>query len=87
MVVVPQIPEQLLRAQQIQRLMLGKYIDPTELTVDLLRCTVAEVLEDPLFRNNVQAFKASLPKIPSAITACNQIEEFALKNGKGLVHQ
>jgi UDP:flavonoid glycosyltransferase YjiC (YdhE family) len=87
MVVVPQIPEQLLRAQQIQRLMLGKYIDPTELTVDLLRGTLAEVLENPLFRNNVQAFKDSLPKIPSAITACNQIEEFALKNGKGLVHQ
>ena len=87
MVVVPQIPEQLLRAQQIQGLMLGKYIDPTDLTVDLLRCTVAEVMENPLYRNNVQAFKDSLPKIPSAITACNQIEEFALKNRKGLVHQ
>jgi len=87
MVVVPQIPEQLLRAQQIQRLMLGKHIDPTDLTADLLRSAVAEVLENPLFRHNVQAFKASLPKIPSAITACNQIEEFALKNGKGLVHQ
>jgi MGT family glycosyltransferase len=87
MVVVPQISEQLLRAQQIQRLMLGKYIDPTDLTVELLRCTVAEVLENPLFRNNVQAFKDSLPKIPSAITACNQIEEFALKNRKRLVNQ
>jgi MGT family glycosyltransferase len=87
MVVVPQIPEQSLRAQQIQRLMLGKSIDPTDLTVDLLCSTVAEVLENPLFRNNVQAFKDSLPKIPSAITACNQIEEFALKNGKRLVPQ
>jgi len=48
---------------------------------------VAEVLENPLFRQNVQALKESLPKIPAAITACNQIEEFALKNGKRLVNQ
>lgn len=87
MVVVPQIPEQLLRAQQIQRLMLGKHIDPANLTVDVLRGAVAEVLENPLFKNNVQALKQSLPKIPVAITACNQIEEFALKNGKRLVNQ
>ncbi|HET8889832.1 MAG TPA: nucleotide disphospho-sugar-binding domain-containing protein [Candidatus Angelobacter sp.] len=87
MVVVPQIPEQLLRAQQIQRRMLGKYLDPGDVTVDLLRCTVAEVLENPLFRHNVQALKESLPKIPAAITACDQIEEFALKNGKRLVNQ
>lgn len=87
MVVVPQIPEQLLRAQQIQGLMLGRYIDPGDVTVDRLRCTVAEVLENPLFRHNVQALKESLPKIPAAITACDQIEEFALKNGKRLVNQ
>jgi len=87
MVVVPQIPEQLLRAQQVQGLMLGKYIDPVDLTADLLRSTLVEVLENPLYRNNVQAFKDSLPKIPAAITACNQIEEFALKNGKRLVNQ
>jgi MGT family glycosyltransferase len=85
MVVVPQIPEQLLRAQQIHELMLGKHIDPADLTADLLRHTVAEVLENPVFRNNVQALKDSLPTIPSAITACNQIEEFAMKNGKRLV--
>jgi MGT family glycosyltransferase len=87
MVVVPQIPEQALRAQQIQRRMLGRYLDPSDVTVDRLRCTVAEVLENPLFRHNVQALKESLPKIPAAITACNQIEEFALKNGKRLVNQ
>ncbi|HEV3040004.1 MAG TPA: nucleotide disphospho-sugar-binding domain-containing protein [Candidatus Angelobacter sp.] len=87
MVVVPQIPEQVLRAQLIQRRMLGRYLDPSDVTVDRLRCTVTEVLEDPLFRHNVQEFKASLPKIPAAITACNQIEEFALKNGKRLVKQ
>jgi MGT family glycosyltransferase len=85
MVVVPQIPEQLLRAQQIHELKLGKHIDPADLTMDLLRHTVAEVLENPVFRNNVRALKHSLPTIPSAITACNQIEEFAMKNGKRLV--
>lgn len=87
MVVVPQIPEQVLRAQQIQRQMLGRHLDPGEMTVDRLRCTVTEVLENPLFRRNVQALKQSLPKIPAAITACDQIEEFALKNGKKLVTQ
>lgn len=87
MVVVPQIPEQLLRAQQIQKLMLGKYISPAKLTVDVLHGAVAEVLENPLFKQNVQALKESLPKIPAAITACNQIEEFALKNGRRLVNQ
>ncbi len=85
MVVVPQIPEQLLRAQQVQRMVVGKYIDPGELTVDLLRSTVAEVLENGEFRQNVRAWKASLPDVPSAVTACDQIEEVALRIGKRLV--
>src|SRR6185369_1590772 len=82
MVVVPQIPEQLLRAQQIQRLILGKYIEPGELTVARLRSTLAEVLDSPMFRSNVRALKNILPKVPPAITACDQIEEFAFARGK-----
>jgi MGT family glycosyltransferase len=77
MVVVPQIPEQLFRAEQIQRLIIGRYINPNDLTVDLLRSTVADVLENYLFRRNVQALKRDMPTVSSAITACDQIEEFA----------
>jgi MGT family glycosyltransferase len=84
MVVVPQIPEQLCRAQQIQRLMLGRYINPDELTVTGLRSAVADVLVDHVFRQNVQALKDDLPKVPAAVTACDQIEEFVEKQ-KSLV--
>jgi MGT family glycosyltransferase len=87
MVVVPQIPEQLSRAQQVQRLMLGRYIDPGDLTAALLCSTVTEVLENLAFRQNVRALKHSLPDIPLAVAACNQIEEFALSSGKQLVNR
>ncbi len=87
MVVVPQIPEQLSRAQEVQRLGLGKYIGPADLTAALLSSTVAEVLDDLAFRHNVQSLKQSMPEIPAAIAACNQIEEFAMSGGKRLVNQ
>lgn len=87
MVVVPQIPEQLLRARQVQRMMMGRYIDSGYLTADLLRSAVAEVLENGAFRQNVQAWKAGLPDVPPAVTACDQIEEVALKVGKRLVNE
>jgi MGT family glycosyltransferase len=74
MVVVPQIPEQLFRGQQVQRLMIGKYIDPNDLTVDLLRSVVGDLLENDLFRHNVQALKRDMPVVSAAIAACDQIE-------------
>lgn len=87
MIVVPQIPEQLSRAQQVQRLMLGRYIDPADLTAALLSSIVAEVFDNVVFRQNVQTLKQSMPHIPAAIAACNQIEEFAMSGGKRLVNQ
>lgn len=87
MVIVPQIPEQLSRAQQIQQLMLGKYIEPGDLTVTRLRSTVTELLNDSMFRENAQAFKSRWPNTPPAIMACDQIEEFALSSRKRLVSE
>jgi len=86
MIVVPQILEQSLRARQIERLMLGKHIDPVNLTVATLRLAVEDLLDNPVFRRNVQAMKDSLPKVPPAVTACDEIEKFASRgsNGGGL---
>jgi MGT family glycosyltransferase len=86
MIVVPQILEQSLRARQIERLMLGKHIDPADLTVATLCSAVEDLLNDPAFRLNVQAMKDNLPKVPPAVTACDEIEKFASRgaNGGGL---
>lgn len=83
MVVVPQIPEQLLHARQIEGMMLGRHVNPSDLTAALLYSTVTEVLQDHRYRNNVQALRGSLPLVAPAITACKLIEEFASK-GSGL---
>jgi MGT family glycosyltransferase len=87
MVVVPQIPEQLSRSREVERLRVGRYIEPADLTVPLLRSVVTEVLVNLEYRHRVQALKRSLPEIPSAIAACNEIEEFAWNRGKRLVDQ
>jgi UDP:flavonoid glycosyltransferase YjiC (YdhE family) len=83
MVVIPQILEQSLRARQIERLMLGRHIDPAELTVAALRSAVEDLLDNHVFRRNVQAMKDSLPRVPSALTACDEIEKFASRGSKG----
>jgi MGT family glycosyltransferase len=87
MIVVPQILEQSLRARQIERLMLGISIDPADLTVAALRSAVECMLENHVFRRNVQALKDSLPRVPPALTACDEIEKFASgeANAGGLV--
>jgi UDP:flavonoid glycosyltransferase YjiC (YdhE family) len=86
MIVVPQILEQSHRARQIERLMLGRHIDPADLTVATLRSAAEDLLGNPVFRRNVQAMKDSLPKVPPAVTACDEIEKFASggTNGGGL---
>lgn len=83
MVVVPQILEQSLRARQIERLMLGRHIDPADLTVATLRSAVEDLLDNHVFRRNVQAMKDRLPRVPSALTACDEIEEFASRGSNG----
>jgi MGT family glycosyltransferase len=83
MVVVPQIPEQSLRARQIERLRLGRHIDLADLTVATLRSAVEDLLDNHVFRRNVQAMKDSLPRVPSALTACDEIEKFASRNSNG----
>jgi MGT family glycosyltransferase len=86
MVVVPQILEQSLRARQIERLMLGRHIDPADLTVASLRSAVEDLLDNHVFKRNAQAMKDSLPGVPSALAACDEIEKFASwdSNGGGL---
>ncbi len=75
MIVIPQIPEQLVFARRIERLMLGKCIVPEDLSVPLLRSTAMEVLDNDVFTRNVQALKDTWPKIPPAVTAADYIEE------------
>lgn len=83
MVVVPQILEQSLRARQIERLMLGRHIDLADLSIDTLRSVVEDMLDNHVFRCNVQAMKDSLPRVPSALTACDEIEKFASRGSNG----
>jgi UDP:flavonoid glycosyltransferase YjiC (YdhE family) len=83
MVVVPQILEQSMRARQVERLMLGRRIDPADLTVEALRSAVEGLLDDPVFRRNAREMKRSLPSVPPAMTACDEIEKFAPRGARG----
>lgn len=74
MIVIPQIPEQRVFARHIANLGLGRMIEPRDLTAELLRTTVMEMLESETFKANLQAAKADLPKTPPAVTACDRIE-------------
>lgn len=87
MVIVPQIPEQAFRAQQVERLNLGKSLAPAGLTVSSLRSTVAAVLHDIAFRNAILAFRDTLPALPAALAACDEIEQYSLRQQKRLVEQ
>ena len=74
MIVIPQIAEQRVFARHIVSLGLGRMIEPRELTPQLLRTTVMEVLESEELKRNVLAAKAALPTIPAAVTACASLE-------------
>src|SRR6267154_2089304 len=78
MIVIPQIPDQSVYAREIEALMVGKHIERKDLTVPLLRSAVSGLLNDDRFRRNVQALKATLPKVPPAVTACDYIEGMKL---------
>ena len=74
MIVIPQIAEQRVFARHIASLGLGRMIEPRELTAQLLRNTVMEMLDSEDLRRNMLAAKAALPKTPAAVTACDSLE-------------
>jgi MGT family glycosyltransferase len=76
MIVVPQIPEQLLSAREVERRQLGKCIELADLTPPRLRAAVHELIDVHVWRRNLQAFKETWPKGPVAATACDHIEAF-----------
>jgi MGT family glycosyltransferase len=75
MIVIPQIPEQVVFARQIERLALGKCIVPQDLSVPLLQSTALDVLDNDVYRRNVQALKDTWPATPPAVTAADEIED------------
>lgn len=87
MVVVPQIPEQAFRAEQVERLNLGKSLAPDDLTVSSLRSTVAAVLHGAAFRTAMLAFRDTLPALPGGIAACDEIEQYAVRQQTRLVEK
>jgi len=75
MIAIPQTPEQLFYAREIEGLMLGKCIERQDLTVPVLMSAVLELLNNERFRRNVQEFKKTLPSVPAALSACHRIEQ------------
>jgi MGT family glycosyltransferase len=82
MIVVPQIPEQLVFARQIEHLALGTCILPQDLSVPRLQAMALHVLDSDVFRRNLQALKDTWPRIPPAVTAADDIEAMVAQAGK-----
>ena len=77
MIVVPQIPEQAFYGRTVARLGLGRCLHAGDLTVELLRTTVQDVLGDAAIARNVRTLRDSLPLVAPAVTAGDAIHEIA----------
>ncbi|GHH87125.1 putative UDP-glucosyltransferase YjiC [Streptomyces sulfonofaciens] len=75
LVSVPQMPEQVVNGGRAAELGLGRRLDPSEITAELLRRTVDEVAFDPVIRANVTEFGAHLRAVDGAALGADALEE------------
>ncbi|HLG64573.1 MAG TPA: macrolide family glycosyltransferase [Ktedonosporobacter sp.] len=76
LVVVPQMPEQEMTAQQLARRGLAIHLAKADLTADLLQKTVMQAHTDPTFRANAQAMQTIMRASGGYVEAANTIQRF-----------
>ena len=74
LVTVPQMPEQEANARRVEELGLGRRLVPQELTPELLRATVDEVVADEEIRANLAAMRTSIRRAGGSVAAADAIE-------------
>jgi MGT family glycosyltransferase len=83
LVVVPQMPEQALTAQQIAARGLGIHLDKAELTAELLQKAVVQICENPTFRANARTMQKIVRQGGGYREAADTIQRFVTR-GKRL---
>lgn len=76
LVAVPQMPEQELNARRVAELGLGRKLDTSTITAELLRAAVTEVSADNGIRANVEAMSKAMKAAGGAATATDAMEAF-----------
>ncbi|WP_327342773.1 macrolide family glycosyltransferase [Streptomyces europaeiscabiei] len=74
LVMLPQMPEQEANARRVEDLRLGRRLVPAEVTVEVLRKTVAEVDRDPGLRTNLAQMKRLIRNCGGAVLGADVIE-------------
>jgi MGT family glycosyltransferase len=76
-VVIPQMPEQLMTARRVQELGLGVMLDKNTITAEQLRTTVEQVMNDPTYRTRVQNMQRHIQNAGGYKRAVDAIMHFA----------
>lgn len=79
LVVVPQMPEQALTAQQVVDYGLGIQLDKRRLAAERLQAAVQQVCQDPTFRINAQKMQEVIKESGGYGEAANAIQRFAAR--------
>jgi MGT family glycosyltransferase len=82
LVVVPQMPEQALTAQQVAARGLGLHLDKADLTASQLQKAVTQINEDPTFRANARTMQEVIRQSGGYVEAANTIQRFVERNAQ-----
>jgi UDP:flavonoid glycosyltransferase YjiC (YdhE family) len=77
MVVVPLIADQFFNADAAQRLQLGQVVTREKLTPDAIRAAVNDVLNNLVYRHNVEQLQAEMHSLPDQSYAVELVERVA----------
>jgi UDP:flavonoid glycosyltransferase YjiC (YdhE family) len=77
LVVVPIGADQPYTAERVEALGLGRRVGPHERTPDVIRSRLREVLADPSYRANAEAFAADMANLPGVDHAVDLLERLA----------
>ena len=75
-VAVPQNSDQPLIAKRLEELELGKFLDKNDVSPDTLRNAVNEVLNNPLYKKNMDLMKEDMRNCGGYKKAVDEIENY-----------
>jgi UDP:flavonoid glycosyltransferase YjiC (YdhE family) len=78
LVVIPIGADQPYTAERVEALGLGRQVSPDERTPDVIRGRLREVLADPTYRANAEAFAADMAALPGVDHAVDLLEQLVL---------
>lgn len=81
MVVIPQMNEQRANALRVDELGLGRHLAPEDTTVESLRRTAAEVVQDKAIADRIRAMQSEMRSVNGPVVAADAVEQYLKANG------